>query len=274
MGNTLQVVIIISLTLMVIGLAMVLAMGGFGFTVPPSSVRSLATIFLNTTFNLDTKYRYVSAMSPEAVTAIVWDYRGLDTLFETSVMFIAIVGALAISRGASEKLLKGFSKTRGGMSLIVKTITRIIIVMIASVGLSITLHGHLTPGGGFQGGATIAVAPMLLIITFSIYLFSKMITVSKAVTLRSIGLIGIALSAFIVLIIAILHGDLAYIFQNQPKLYSHYGLPSYAEVMVLGGTLLLFNTFETLAVAFGFTALFILFILPEEVVKDIIKGEE
>ncbi|MEM0500770.1 MAG: MnhB domain-containing protein [Ignisphaera sp.] len=273
MNRILHTIVMISLILMVIGLAMVLSTGGLGFTVPPSNIRSLATIFLNTTFNLDVRYRYISAMSPEAVTAIVWDYRGLDTLFETSVMFIAIVGALAISRGATEKLLKSFPSTQG-MSLIVRTITRIAIVMILAVGGSIALHGHLTPGGGFQGGATIAVAPMLLIITFSIYLFSKMITVYKAVTLRSVGLIGIALSVFIVLFIALVQGGSAYIFQNQPKLYSYYGLPSYIEPIVLGGTLLLFNTFETLAVAFGFAALFILFMLPEDAVRNAIMGEE
>ncbi|MCS7111701.1 MAG: sodium:proton antiporter [Ignisphaera sp.] len=274
MSSTLRnIVVIVTLTLMVVGLAVVLTVGGFGFSLPPHNVRALATIFLNTTLNLDANYRYVSAMSPEAVTAIVWDYRGLDTLFETSVMFIAIVGALAISRGATEKLLKT-SPPVLGMSLITKTITRITIVMILAVGASIALHGHLTPGGGFQGGATIAVVPMLLIIIFSIYLFSKMITIYKAVTLRSVGLIGIALSSFIVLIIAALYGGSAYIFQNQPKLHSHYGLPSYAEPILLGGTLLFFNVFETLAVAFGFAALFILFTIPEDAVKSAIMGEE
>lgn len=273
MDARLHIFIIASLILIVIGLAMVLAMGGFGFSVPSTDVRSLAKIFLNTTFNLDVRYRYISAMSPEAVTAIVWDYRGLDTLFETSVMFIAIVGALTISRGVSEKLVKA-SPSKQGMSLITKTITRITIVMILAVAASIALHGHLTPGGGFQGGATIAVAPMLLIIIFSIYLFSKMVTVYKAVTLRSVGLIGIAITTFIVLLIALMHGGNAYIFQNQPKIYSQYGLPSYVEPIVLGGTLFLFNISEAFAVAFGFTALFILFILPEDVVKDIIRGEE
>lgn len=274
MGASLRsVAIVFTLMLMVIGLSIVLAVGGLGFSVPPNNVRTLATIFLNTTLNLDVRYQYVSAMSPEAVTAIVWDYRGLDTLFETSVMFIAIVGALAISRGVTEKLLKT-PPPRWGMSLITKTITRIVIVMILAVGASITLHGHLTPGGGFQGGATIAVVPMLLLIVFSIYLFSRMVGVYRAVTLRSVGLAGIALSSFIVLIIAVLYGDSAYIFQNQPKLYSHYGIPSYVEPILLGGTLLFFNAFETLAVAFGFAALFILFTLPEDDVKSIVMGEE
>jgi multicomponent Na+:H+ antiporter subunit B len=273
MARIIHIFIVVSLVLLVAILSMALSMGGFGFAMPPSDVRTLARIFLNTTFNLDDKYRYISAMSPEAVTAIVWDYRGLDTLFETSVMFIAIVGALAISRGAGEKLLKT-SVSKQGMSLITKTITRITIVMILAVAASIALHGHLTPGGGFQGGATIAVVPMLLIVVFSLYLFSKMMTVYKAVTLRSIGLIGIALSTFIVLIIALLYGSSAYVFQNQPKIYSQYGLPSYIEPIVLGGTLLLFNTFEAFAVAFGFVALFILFTFPEDVMKNIIIGDE
>jgi formate hydrogenlyase subunit 6/NADH:ubiquinone oxidoreductase subunit I len=39
-------------------------------------------------------------MSPKAVTAIVWDFRGLDTYFETSVLFIAIAGLIALFGGA------------------------------------------------------------------------------------------------------------------------------------------------------------------------------
>ncbi|MDZ7316606.1 MAG: hypothetical protein ONA69_09095 [candidate division KSB1 bacterium] len=45
-----------------------------------------------------------------------------------------------------------------GMSLIVKTVTRLTIWIILLYGIYIILHGHLTPGGGFAGGVVIALA--------------------------------------------------------------------------------------------------------------------
>ncbi|WP_367883579.1 hypothetical protein [Thermococcus peptonophilus] len=41
--------------------------------------------------------------SPEVVTAIVWNYRGFDTLFETFVFFLAIMGALSVLRLTKEQ---------------------------------------------------------------------------------------------------------------------------------------------------------------------------
>ena len=44
-----------------------------------------------------------------------------------------------------------------GMTLIVKTISRIIVWMVFLYGAYIILHGHLTPGGGFAGGVIVAL---------------------------------------------------------------------------------------------------------------------
>lgn len=263
----------LALVLLTIGLGVVVTLGGISFFLPSPDVRSLARIYLETTFN--TTFG-ISPLAPEAVTAIVWDYRGLDTLFETSVMFLAIVGALMVFRGLSEELVMQHKVGEGGLSLIVKTVTRIIVVMITAVGASLALHGHLTPGGGFQGGATIAVAPMIMITTFSLYFLAKKLAIKKAILFRSIGLAVIAITAYLVLVIALVGGGYAYIFQNQAKVGSPYSVPSYiGDATVLGGTLLLFNVAETLAVAFGFVALFILISIPEVSAKEVVsKGEE
>lgn len=53
-----------------------------------------------------------------------------------------------------------------GMSIIVKTVTRIMSGVIFIYGIYIILHGHLTPGGGFAGGAIVAGALMLLVLAF------------------------------------------------------------------------------------------------------------
>ena len=53
-----------------------------------------------------------------------------------------------------------------GMSKIVRTISFIIAVPIIIFGLYVILHGHLTPGGGFPGGAIIATLVALFLVAF------------------------------------------------------------------------------------------------------------
>jgi multicomponent Na+:H+ antiporter subunit B len=51
-----------------------------------------------------------------------------------------------------------------GMSTIVKKVSQLVAGLIFLYGIYIILHGHLTPGGGFAGGAIIAGAFILLIL--------------------------------------------------------------------------------------------------------------
>ncbi len=52
------------------------------------------------------------------------------------------------------------------MTKIVKTVALIILNPIITFGLYIISHGHLTPGGGFQGGVIIASAAALALVVF------------------------------------------------------------------------------------------------------------
>ncbi len=53
-----------------------------------------------------------------------------------------------------------------GMTLIVRTVTRITVWMILLYGFYIILHGHLTPGGGFAGGVIIALALLNVLLAY------------------------------------------------------------------------------------------------------------
>jgi len=92
------------------------------------------------------------------VTSVVVTYRGFDTLGEVTVLFIAAVAVGAV-------LMPG-QKPAGGekqqASLIVRTGSEVLFPFIVLLGGYIFLHGHLTPGGGFQGGAVIASGFLLL----------------------------------------------------------------------------------------------------------------
>lgn len=53
-----------------------------------------------------------------------------------------------------------------GMSLIVKTITRLTVGLILLYGIYILSHGHLSPGGGFAGGVIIALSFVHLMLAY------------------------------------------------------------------------------------------------------------
>ncbi len=96
-----------------------------------------------------------------AVTAIVVSYRGFDTLGEVTVLFLAATGLGAI---LFDK--KGKKRRRQNASLIVKETSRVIYPLIILLGAYVFIHGHLTPGGGFQGGAIIATGVLLMFMAY------------------------------------------------------------------------------------------------------------
>ena len=108
--------------------------------------------------------RYTSRAPEETgaanvVTSVVVVYRGLDTLGEVTVLFIAATGLAALlytgKRRRSER-----EAVRA--SLIVFTGCRFLFPLILLFGAYIFVHGHLTPGGGFQGGAIVASGFLLI----------------------------------------------------------------------------------------------------------------
>ena len=53
-----------------------------------------------------------------------------------------------------------------GMSVIVKTITRLTVGLIMLYGIYIVIHGHVSPGGGFAGGVIIALSFIHLMLAY------------------------------------------------------------------------------------------------------------
>lgn len=108
------------------------------------------------------------------VTAVVVTYRGLDTLGEVTVLFISAAGVGLLlrrtrRRNDDEDLERGdrAEETAGEhkpASEIVETATELLLPMVILFGIYVFLNGHLSPGGGFQGGAIIASGTMFLLL--------------------------------------------------------------------------------------------------------------
>ncbi|MEM2005510.1 MAG: MnhB domain-containing protein [Zestosphaera sp.] len=258
----------VSTTLAVLLIAYVVVAGGLG-PLAPQVLRELGGNYLRHAYN--PWNISLSSLSLEVVTAIVWDYRGLDTYFETSVLFISIVGVTMLFRGYRE--VRGLSKA--GLSEIVKTTTRILVPLIMISGISVALHGHLTPGGGFQGGSFIAVLLVLLTVVFSVeYLLSMGITSSKLLVLRTVGLLGVFTTSIGLLVVGLFLGIPAYIFQNMGRDNAPISMPSWLIDRPLGGTLFFFNLFESMAVAAGLALAFLVLALREEEVGEALSEGE
>lgn len=115
------------------------------------------------------------------VTAIVVTYRGLDTLGEVTVLFLtAMIVGYMLRHGGKEKAKKN------NTSEIMITAANVLIPGSVILGVYVFINGHLTPGGGFQGGAIIGTAITLMILA------DPLGTIQKAVLHLTESLSGFA----------------------------------------------------------------------------------
>ena len=84
------------------------------------------------------------------------------------------------------------------MSKIVRFGADVLFGAIVIFGLYVIMHGHLTPGGGFQGGAVVATGAALVIVAYSYEEVIGMIRKTVLMAQESAGLVmfaGVALIA-------------------------------------------------------------------------------
>jgi len=128
------------------------------------------------------------------VTSIVVNYRGFDTLGEVTVLFLAATGLSFLL--FSCKCRREFDRVMS--SLVLRAATSTLFPLILLFGAYIFIHGHLTPGGGFQGGAVIASGVMLLFMSFRSFHVnhSALSTIESlaGISFAALGLVGLIIS--------------------------------------------------------------------------------
>jgi multicomponent Na+:H+ antiporter subunit B len=98
---------------------------------------------------------------PNVVTSTLADYRGYDTLGETTVIFTAGIGVLILLQGRLRE--KDPEMLVGSMheETIPRVVIKLILPFILLFGLYVFYHGESGPGGGFQAGVIVAAGVIL-----------------------------------------------------------------------------------------------------------------
>ena len=105
--------------------------------------------------------------SPNLVTGVLADYRGLDTMLETTVLYLAsITVTLIMTRDKeSSRERTSFERIREFGLTEIKVIMPVIVPVLLLYALYVLVHGEVSLGGGFQAGALLALAYILYSLT-------------------------------------------------------------------------------------------------------------
>ena len=112
------------------------------------------------------------------VTGMILDYRAFDTLGESSVLFTAAMVVLFLLR--KDKDSARYSQLAQTMDqnphsdtyyepkndIILQKTATILVPIVLLLGVYVVLNGHLSPGGGFSGGAIMGAGLILYVTAF------------------------------------------------------------------------------------------------------------
>ncbi len=91
------------------------------------------------------------------VTAVLLNFRGYDTLLETLVLLLALLGVWSLGDLPSRRAAPA--------GLVLNTLTRVLTPVLILVAAYLLWVGSRAPGGAFQAGAVLGAAGVLLVLT-------------------------------------------------------------------------------------------------------------
>jgi len=83
--------------------------------------------------------------------------------------------------------MRDLNEHTAGEDLIITTAVRLMVPFIQLFGLYVIVHGHYSPGGGFQGGVILGAAFILLALAYDLKTSQKFMTVKINAILGNLG---------------------------------------------------------------------------------------
>ena len=154
----------------------------WGDPASPASTSPVSSHFIQST-GVDTEV-------PNMVTAVLADYRGFDTMFETVVVFIAGMAVLAILKGSGRRRSgKREHEVEAEPDLIVTNTVRLIVPVIQIFAFYVLAHGHVSPGGGFQGGVVMGASFILVALAWDLDVALARFSVERCILVAALGIV-------------------------------------------------------------------------------------
>lgn len=150
----------------------------------------------NCTWNYVCRYYIDNALvdtkSINVVTGMILDYRAFDTLGESFVLFTAVSCVFILLLGFKDNESHSHFELKMSNDPILKIIAIIIIPLVFVFGVYIVLNGHLSPGGGFSGGAILGAGLILFNLAFGDEISNRFFKLKTFKTISAIALFGYA----------------------------------------------------------------------------------
>ncbi len=138
------------------------------------------------------------------VAGMILDYRAFDTLGESHVLFVAAVCVMILLRLELTKDGKPTDKKRAEEEndrlyepkndKILQLSAKILVPIIIMYGIYVILNGHLSPGGGFSGGAIIGAGLILYVNAFGFEKASRIMNRKNYAVISVVPLLFYAIS--------------------------------------------------------------------------------
>ena len=143
-------------------------------------------------YNNEVSQRYIEQGIPETgainfVAGMILDYRAFDTFGESTVLFVAACSVLILLKLGDHK--KDEEPTQAMIEAewddrhyepkndeILQLAAKILVPIILMYGIYVVLNGHLSPGGGFSGGAIMGAGLILYLNAFGFEKTSRFFT--------------------------------------------------------------------------------------------------
>ena len=178
--------------------------------------------------------------STNVVAAVVFDYRGVDTMGEEFILFASVMGVALLlrharrERGRVPERMPSDAVRLAGVGFA---------AMLLVLGLYVVAHGYLTPGGGFQGGVVLASAFALAFLAGDYHAYRALTPIPAIDVAEGVGAGGYVVIGIVSLLLgsAFLH---------------NFGPLGTTGTLASGGSIPLLNIASALEVSAAFVLLF------------------